>query len=41
MDADQIFRQRETEKKLQHASRVLEVEQATYSRLWFSARQVE
>ena len=35
MDPDQIFRQHETEKK-QYASRVLEVEQATFTPLVFS-----
>ena len=33
---DQIFRQHETEKKRQYASRVLEVEQATFTPLVFS-----
>ena len=36
MDPDQIFRQHETEKKRQYASRVLEVEQATFTPLVFS-----
>ena len=36
MDPDQIFMQRETEKKRQYASRVLEVEQATFTPLVFS-----
>ena len=35
-DPDQIFRQHETEKKRQYASRVLEVEQATFTPLVFS-----
>ena len=37
MDPDQIFRQLETEKKGQYASRVLEVEQTTFTPLVFSA----
>ena len=36
LDPDQIFRQHETEKKRQYASRVLEVEQATFTPLVFS-----
>ena len=36
MDPDQIFRQHETEKKRQYASRVLEVEQAPFTPLVFS-----
>ena len=36
MDPDQIFRQHETEKKRQYASRVLEVEQSTFTPLVFS-----
>ena len=36
MDPDQIFRQHETEKKRQYASRVLEGEQATFTPLVFS-----
>ena len=36
MDPDQIFRQHETEKKRQYASRVLEVEQTTFTPLVFS-----
>ena len=36
MDPNQIFRQHETEKKRQYASRVLEVEQATFTPLVFS-----
>ena len=36
MDLNQIYRQRETEKKRQYASRVLEVEQATFTPLVFS-----
>lgn len=36
MDAGQIFRQHETEKKRPYASRVLEVEQATFTPLVFS-----
>ena len=35
MDLNQIYRQHETEKKRQHASRVLEVEQATFTPLVF------
>ena len=36
MDLNQIYRQHETEKKRQYASRVLEVEQATFTPLVFS-----
>ena len=36
MDPDQIFRQHEAEKKRQYVSRVLEVEQATFTPLVFS-----
>ena len=36
MDPDQIFREHEREKKRQYASRVLEVEQATFTPLVFS-----
>ena len=36
MDPDQIFRQHETEKKRPYASRVLEVEQATFTLFVFS-----
>jgi len=36
LDPDQIFRQHETEKKCQYASRVLEVEQATFTPLVLS-----
>ena len=36
MDPDQIYRQHETEKKRQYASRILEVEQATFTPLVFS-----
>ena len=36
MDLNQIYRQHETEKKLQYASRILEVEQATFTPLVFS-----
>ena len=36
MDLNQIYRPHETEKKLQNASRVLEVEQATFTPLVFS-----
>ena len=36
MNQNQIFRQQETEKKLQYASRVLEVEQASFTPLVFS-----
>ena len=36
MDLNQIYRQHETEKKRQYASRVLEVEQATFMPLVFS-----
>ena len=36
MDLNQIYRQHETEKKRQYASRVLEVEQATFTSLVFS-----
>ena len=36
MDPDQIFRQHEIEKQRQYASRVLEVEQATFTPLVFS-----
>ena len=39
MDLNQIYRQHETEKKRQYASRILEVEQDTFTR--FLARQVE
>ena len=35
-DPDHIFRQHETEKKRQYASRVLKVEQATFKPLVFS-----
>ena len=38
MEPDQIFRQHETEKKRQYASRVLEVEQATFTPLVFSTK---
>ena len=40
MDLNQIYRQHETEKKRQYASRVLEVEQATFTPLVL-VRQVE
>ena len=36
MDLNQIYRQHETEKKHQYASRILEVEQATFSPKVFS-----
>ena len=36
MDLNQIYRQHETEKKSQYASRILEVEQATFTPLVFS-----
>lgn len=36
MDPDQIFRQHETEKQRQYASRVLEVEQVTFTPLNFN-----
>ena len=36
MDLNQIYRQHETEKKRQYASRILEVEQATFTPLVFS-----
>ena len=36
LDPDQTFRQHETEKKNQHASTVLRVEQATFTPLVFS-----
>ena len=36
MDPNQIYRQHETEKKRQYASRILEVEQATFMPLVFS-----
>ena len=36
MDANQIYRQHETEEKRQYASRILEVEQATFTPLVFS-----
>ena len=36
MDPDQIFRQHETEKKCQYASRVIKAEQATFAPLVFS-----
>ena len=36
MDLNQIYRQHETEKKCQYASRILEVEQATFVPLVFS-----
>ena len=36
MDPNQIYRQHETEKKRQYASRILEVEQATFTPLVFS-----
>ena len=36
MDLNQIYRQYETEKKRQYASRILEVEQATFTPLVFS-----
>ena len=36
MDPNQIYRQHETEKKRQYASRILEVEQATFIPLVFS-----
>ena len=36
MDRNQIYRQHETEKKRQYASRILEVEQATFTPLVFS-----
>ena len=36
MDPDQIYSQHETEKKRQYASRILEVEQATFTPLVFS-----
>ena len=36
MDFNQIYRQHETEKKRQNASRILEVEQATFTPLVFS-----
>ena len=36
MDLSQIYRQHETEKKRQYASRILEVEQATFTPLVFS-----
>ena len=42
MDLNQIYRQHETENKRQHASRILEVAQATFTPLYqFLARQVE
>ena len=37
MNLNQIYRQHETEKKRQYASRVLEVEQATFTPLVFNA----
>ena len=37
MDLNQIYRQHETEKKCQYASRILEVEQARFTPLVFSA----
>ena len=39
MDLNQIYRQHETEKKRQYASRVLEVEQATFTPLVFSTTE--
>jgi len=36
MDPNQIYRQHETEKKRQYASRILQVEQATFTPLVFS-----
>jgi len=36
MDPNQIYRRHETEKKRQYASRILEVEQATFTPLVFS-----
>ena len=39
MSPDQIFRQHATENKRQYASRVLEVEQATFTPLVFSTRR--
>ena len=37
MDLNQIYRQHEPDKKRQYASRILEVEQATFTPLVFSA----
>ena len=37
MHLNQIYRQHETEKKFQYASRILEVEQATFTPLVFSS----